>query len=228
MLEQLALQATAVEAQEARSLANIPVDSTKLAGHWPSTRVQHKTHANSSRSPAMRPRALPILMLLPWANLGPATSNLLHGPVNRIPLAVGQSYKVGGKNLTPRAGERHPRVWDQRTYLLWEPRFGSFAGKDALGFFAGLPDTSGFGMWGVGVSLGVRWDRGESLNGAPDVGFLGGVWGGGGYLFPRRGGAECGNDRRAYISAALGLRGGEIYFTPKLGVMEVPEFCLLW
>ncbi len=84
MLEQLALQATAVEAQEARSLANIPVDSTKLAAHGPSTRVQHKTHANSSRSPAMRPRALPILMLLPWAHLGPATSNLLHGSVNRI------------------------------------------------------------------------------------------------------------------------------------------------
>lgn len=125
-------------------------------------------------------------------------------------LAVGQSYKVGGKNWTARAGERHPRVWDQRTYLLWEPRLGSFAGKDTLGSPAGEDDTSGFGMWGGGVSLGVRWDRGESLNGAPDLDFLGGVWGGGGYLFLRRGDAECGNDRRAYISAALGLRGGQV------------------
>jgi|GEM_PF-3019946 len=85
MLEQLALQATEVEAQEARSLANIPVDSTRLAAHWPSTRVQRKTHVNSSRSHATQPRALPILMLLPWAHLGPIAANLLHGSVNRIP-----------------------------------------------------------------------------------------------------------------------------------------------
>jgi len=92
--------------------------------------------------------------------------------------------------------------------------------------FGGLACESLGRMVGAGLSLGITWDRMVEPNPSHGIDFLGGAWGGGGYAFSGRANAECGENRSPYVSAALGMRGTEIYFAPKVGVMIVPEICI--
>jgi hypothetical protein len=55
---------------------------------------------------------------------------------------------------------------------------------------------------------------------------LGGIWTGGGYAFAGEPSADCSDDVRAFVSFAVGMRGEEVYFTPKLGVVSIPAFCI--
>ena len=129
--------------------------------------------------------------------------------------AVGQSYLVG-RPRTP-AYEGRDSAWRRRTYFVWEPRIGPLPWGDN--------DQSGLRFAGSGLTIGARIDR-PAADGEDRVGWVSGVWAGGGYAFPRSTPAGCDDDTRPYVSIAFGVRGNELYFTPKVGVMQVPKICV--
>ena len=120
-----------------------------------------------------------------------------------ISVAAGQVFAFGGP------GTDAQPAWTRRTYVVWEPRFGEDTRRSNI-------------MAGGGGTLGLRWDRDGDPQ-KPSPLFLGGVWGGAmvpsdphtnyfsGHTLP-------------YFSIALGWRGDEIYLTPKVGVLQEPNF----
>jgi len=48
---------------------------------------------------------------------------------------------------------------------------------------------------------------------------------GGGHALAGRA-VGCSPDNRLYLSVALGFRGSEVYFAPKVGWLQVPRFCI--
>jgi hypothetical protein len=149
--------------------------------------------------------------------------------------SAGQTYRLGGKQAPPPPPaedapaaaptksdpERSP---DVRTYVVWEPRIG--------GVYPSTTVTGdGFGLFGGGVTLGVKWDT--SVQAADDgtsrshtaFGGVFGLFGGASYIPPNHG-YTCSADVRPFYSIALGVRDDEIYLSPKIGVVDVPEFCL--
>jgi hypothetical protein len=86
-------------------------------------------------------------------------------------------------------------------------------------------DDHSSGFAGAGGTLGWRWDR---LNGvtATARGIFGG-WTGGGYT-PKPPQHTC---TQWYVSVAAGIRGDEVYVTPKLGgvcIPPAPDFSMNW
>jgi hypothetical protein len=143
--------------------------------------------------------------------------------------ALGESFVVGtpkdeaalfaNANLNP--DPRGP-VWNRRTYLVWEPRWGA----SLLGISGSYPAW----LLGGGGSLGMRWDVSDVGASAhhTDYGFIGGVWAG-----ATAAGAALNTpsscldtEWHGYVSIALGVRGNEVYLAPKLGVFGVPKICL--
>jgi hypothetical protein len=143
--------------------------------------------------------------------------------------AAGQSYSVGARAVGPCAGGASAPAeaasgsgrWIQRTYLVWEPRFGVLPG-----FNLEDPGSSSFVTAGVGATIGARWDRAADAAVPGQAAWLLGGWGGGAYVLSGSAHAACNEDLRATLSLALGLRGGEWYMTPKVGLLNVPEICI--
>ena len=151
-----------------------------------------------------------------YGAIGPSVSFVRNGPValgwelSGVTATVGSSYALGT------AGER---PWKSRTFVAWEPRVG-------------LPtrhldgsDTGGFAFLGLGGTLGARWDVIDGATTPPRAQFLGGTWVGGGYAFPTSQ-SGCDDAIHPYLSLAFGMRGDEVYLTPKVGVLDVPNFCI--
>lgn len=106
--------------------------------------------------------------------------------------------------------------WRSRTYLLWEPGIPIPAGN-----------TDGAFRWGaLGGSVGVSFDAYDDAPWRAKV--AGGAWVGVGQaLQGRPANAECRTrDVRPYLALIVGIRGSEVYLSPKLGVLEIPRICL--
>jgi hypothetical protein len=131
--------------------------------------------------------------------------------------AYGQSFATRlreTQSVGPNA--RRDSTWIRRSYFVWEPRIGRFSHEIS---------ESGSSFLGGGTTIGMRWDRSGDLDKSTESGAVGGVWVGGGYAFPSGAGDTC-DDVRPYVSIALGLRGNEIYLTPKAGIFPfLAPFC---
>jgi hypothetical protein len=113
----------------------------------------------------------------------------------------------------PRARSLDPDLWAQRTYLVWEPGIGRT-----------LSNREPFQFVGAGPTVGMRW----SQVGADSThfGFADGAWvsAGAALVGPPK---QCqSEDMRPYAALIVGIRGGELYVSPKIGVVSVPHFCL--
>jgi hypothetical protein len=116
---------------------------------------------------------------------------------------------------TSTSGRARSEAWSTHTYLLWEPGFGSALENRTDGKFNWL---------GGGVSAGVRVNR---YPGAPmDADLVAGAWASGGRVLSPRGSGSCGSDdARPFAGLVIGVRGYEVYASPKIGFMYVPSFC---
>jgi len=158
-----------------------------------------------------------------YAGVGPTLgsangSATLGWEASAATVTVGQSFATKGEATLARAAKPHEYAFVRRTYLLWEPRLGIAPGADVRGAF-------NFG--GGGASIGMHWDRVARATGdAPThFGALGGAFLGGGHVFDY-GATHCDTSFQPYVSLAIGVRGGEIYVTPKGGLVGVPHICL--
>ena len=111
---------------------------------------------------------------------------------------------------TPDPGSR---AWRHRTSILWEPSIGTVVGDS----------KKAFQFVGMGPTLGMRWDGLD--DGSSDFGFSGGVWVSGGTALSR-GEQGCSDEVRPYATLILGIRGDELYLSPKVGIVDVPRFCI--
>lgn len=146
-------------------------------------------------------------------------------------LTVAHSVALGGQRSEP-AKRAHRDVqqrtnarsasnttnedWSTHTYLLWEPGLGAALGDDTEGKF---------GWLGGGGSVGIRLNRYE---GAPmDANLVAGAWASAGRALSNQESRECGaSDTRPFAALVIGVRGFELYASPKVGVMQMPGFCL--
>ena len=109
-----------------------------------------------------------------------------------------------------------PKDWSTHTYLLWEPGFGGVLDNETSGQFTWL---------GGGGSLGLRLNRYDEAD--SNVNLVVGAWLSGGRVLVNQGSHECGDsDTRPFAALVVGIRGFELYASPKIGVMHVPGFCL--
>jgi hypothetical protein len=85
--------------------------------------------------------------------------------------------------------------------------------------------SNAFSWLGGGGSLGVRLDR---FDDAPlRAGFIAGGWASVGHAIEREQSSACdADDNRPYVVLVLGIRGTELYASPKVGLMHIPSFCL--
>lgn len=107
-------------------------------------------------------------------------------------------------------------MWSTHTYLLWEPGFGGALDDQTDGKFNWL---------GGGLSAGLRVNR---YTDAPmDADLVAGAWASGGHALSERTKPDCGaGDTRPFVAFVVGIRGYELYVSPKVGVMHAPAFCL--
>lgn len=105
--------------------------------------------------------------------------------------------------------------WRSRTYLLWEPALG-----------IPISDINqAFGWISGGGSLGVRWESYDDA--ATRAHFTAGNWFAVGATLTGPQSSDCGaSDTRPYVALVVGMRGGELYASPKVGVLQVPKICL--
>jgi len=110
--------------------------------------------------------------------------------------------------------------WSSHTYLLWEPGFGGVVGDKG-----GDRTEDKFDWLGGGASVGIRVNRYAQ---APmDATVVAGAWTSAGHALSGRQSDVCGaSDTRSFLALVVGIRGTELYASPKLGVMHVPGFCL--
>ena len=103
------------------------------------------------------------------------------------------------------------KYWRARTYLLWEP---------------GLPLLVENRTWvAAGASLGVRWEIDDDATNRAR--FTEGGWLGAAHAHSGQESSDCqASDTRPYLALVVGLRGQELYASPKMGVLEVPKLCL--
>ena len=88
-----------------------------------------------------------------------------------------------------------------------------------------LSDTNGpFRFVGAGPTLGMRWDELDDTS--TRFGFAGGGWVSAGSLLQSDSSQGCGEDLRPYAALIVGIRGEELYASPKVGVVQVPEICI--
>ena len=108
-------------------------------------------------------------------------------------------------------------LWQQRTYLLWEPG----ATLPTEDFFR----TKAFSWPAMGGSLGARIDYDAA--GEANTTFVGGAWfGAGSALISNDTGCHGKPDTRPYVALVLGFRGAaEVYLSTKLGVLSIPDLC---
>lgn len=154
-----------------------------------------------------------------FAGLGPvigsANESLTVGwEASAATITAGQAFATASEETLAKRAKPKDYAFKRRTYLLWEPRLGGLGDEDSLG---------GFGFYGLGGSVGMRWDRVAGA-GRTQFGGLGGVFFGGGYAFanPHQG---CRTTPQFYGSLAIGFRGSEFYVAPKAGVVAVPAIC---
>jgi hypothetical protein len=121
-------------------------------------------------------------------------------------VSVGQVFASDG----PVKEGRPP--WVQRTFLAWEPRVGRTAGSTSI-------------LCGGGATLGASWDRTADQAAAPGATGLFGFWGGAAVPYDRQTDWFSGRTD-VYFSVALGLRGDELYLTPKVGVLREPQLTI--
>jgi hypothetical protein len=151
-----------------------------------------------------------------YGAIGPSVGFVRNGPVtlgwelSGVTATVGSSYALGT------AGER---PWRTRTFVAWEPRVG-LPTRNLDGSVAG-----GFPFLGLGGTIGAHWDTVDGATAPPKAQFLGGTWVGGGYAFPISQ-SGCDDAIHPYVSFAFGMRGDEVYLTPKVGVLDVPTVCI--
>lgn len=131
-------------------------------------------------------------------------------PAKRAP----PSAREQTHTLTP-SNSADTKDWSTHTYLLWEPGLGAPLGDNT---------ASTFDWLGGGASVGIRLNRyGE----APmDANLVAGAWASGGHALSGQESRACGaSDTRPFVALVVGVRGLELYASPKLGVMHVPGFC---
>ena len=158
-----------------------------------------------------------------YAGLGPTLGTVngsatLGWEASAATVTVGQSFATKSEDTLARSAKRYDYAFARRTYLLWEPRFGTAPRADR-------DDAFSFG--GGGVSVGMRWDRvaGATGDARSHFGSLGGAFIGGGHVFDY-GASRCDMSFQPYVSVAIGFRGKEIYLAPKGGVVGVPHICI--
>ena len=106
--------------------------------------------------------------------------------------------------------------WSTHTSLLWEPGFGGVLDGHTNGNFVFL---------GAGASAGARLNRYD--NAPPDVDFVLGAWTSAGSALNAKANYDCGaSDTRPFAAFVVGVRGWELYASPKIGVMSLPNMCL--
>lgn len=148
--------------------------------------------------------------------------------VSALSVSTGQSFRLGlrerGKDTDSEKAILE-RPWDQRTYVVWEPGI--------LIPVAGNAPDSWMLMAGGGFSLGGRWDVREvesdegEVHTVVDPAATGGFWVGGNESVPQAPSGCGGFQPRFSGSLSIGVRGDEIYVTPKLGVFLWPQgICL--
>ncbi|MET0790190.1 MAG: hypothetical protein ABW061_01600 [Polyangiaceae bacterium] len=127
-------------------------------------------------------------------------------------LTVAQSFALGHARLaTPQPVA--PRRWTSRTSLLWEPGLG--VPFDATNGSAGLIAAGG--------TLGLRVDRNDDASTV--LGFSAGGWLGVSHLLNENKNLGCKNEVSPYLGLVIGVRGSELYASPKAGIVQVPHFC---
>jgi hypothetical protein len=151
--------------------------------------------------------------------MGP-TIGLDHGALNAgweasaFSATAGKSYRVHSASELEPAPSNEPSEsgFEERTYLLWEPRVGwPYSTRQTIA----VP--------GGGASLGIAWDRYAGSEQTVEHALFGAFAGVGVAKNEER---PCGWHATPYASVALGFRGGEFYLTPKVGITGVPTFCL--
>jgi hypothetical protein len=155
-----------------------------------------------------------------YAGLGPvigsANESLTLGwEASAATVTAGQVFATESEQTLAKRAKPGDYAFKRRFYLLWEPRLGGLADET---------ESGGFGFWGGGASVGMRWDRVAGAE-RTQFGALGGVFFGGGYAFPNPH-EGCGTIVHPYGSLAIGFRGSEFYVAPKFGVLGVPAICL--
>jgi hypothetical protein len=136
--------------------------------------------------------------------------------VSAATIAGGQVYALRGDRPQPAvpAGSSSSQSssqsrWVRRTFLVWEPRLGHT-----------VPGSASV-LIGGGGTVGAKWDD-SAAAGKGGGQFLGGAWAGVAIpIEPRRFDLEGRTD--VYVSIAVGIRGDELYLTPKVGVFQEPE-----
>jgi hypothetical protein len=105
--------------------------------------------------------------------------------------------------------------WLTHTYLLWEPGFGGVLNETT---------SENFAFLGAGASVGMRMNRYDDK--PLDTNFVMGAWTSAGSALSARASRECGaKDTRPFVAFVVGVRGFELYASPKIGVMDLPSFC---
>lgn len=173
----------------------------------------------SSRTP---PAAKAVIACV--AALGSSGCYGALGPTIGVALDSGRAtagFELSAATLTvahsfalkaPSNPEPGSHAWRHRTSIVWEPGIGSVVGDS----------EKAFQFVGVGPTLGMRWDGLD--DGSTDFGFSGGVWVSGGTALSD-GNQGCSDEVRPYAALILGIRGEELYLSPKAGIVDVPRFC---
>jgi hypothetical protein len=124
-------------------------------------------------------------------------------------LTVAHSFALSGSSRST----SDPDFWTERTSFVWEP----WLGKE-------LSNTNGaFRFIGAGPTLGMRWDQLD--DDSTRFGFAGGAWVSAGSMLQSDTSEGCGEDVRPYAALIIGIRGEELYASPKVGLAQVPEIC---
>ncbi|HKO47539.1 MAG TPA: hypothetical protein VJV79_07445 [Polyangiaceae bacterium] len=147
------------------------------------------------------------------ATLGVEASGETITLAHSVALGTRSIARAAPANTRDSAGSK---AWSTHTYLLWEPGFGGALSEKTEGRFVFL---------GSGASAGMRWNRYDGA--PPDSDFVLGAWANAGQVLTAKGSRECGaRDTRPFAALVVGIRGFELYASPKIGVMDLPGVCL--
>ncbi|MEO7034997.1 MAG: hypothetical protein ABI548_13895 [Polyangiaceae bacterium] len=132
-------------------------------------------------------------------------------PAERVPVNAREQT-----NARTASSTASTKDWSTHTYLLWEPGLGAALGDNTASKFVWL---------GGGASVGVRLNR--YADAPMDANLVAGAWASGGHALTNQESHECGaSDTRPFVALVVGIRGSELYASPKLGVMHVPGLCI--
>jgi hypothetical protein len=145
-----------------------------------------------------------------------------------LSVSTGQSFRMDRRAPSGDPGSTEARLerpWDRRAYVVWEPGYAAFVGPNST--------DAPWLLVGGGFSAGRRWDvrEVESADGevrdVVDAAGIAGFWAGANDSVPMESPGCGGFQPHMYGSVSIGVRGNEIYVTPKLGVFLAPRgICL--